>query len=402
MSSSDYPASIGDTMIPNSDVLPTPDSITLLVCGQGHLASKQFSRNESGDIVKLGYNSGTHFGVTERTVAGIGALSMLLSAMEYLPNVFVIRGKLLNPPAPEKGIRRLNENFTTPETGRRWVLIDFDKIDLPDRLDLRENVHAVIEYLVSLLPPDFHDASYHYQLSSSAGMGDPHKASAHVWFWLSEPWPDAKLKAWGKAVNDRLGYSLVDTSLFQAVQAHYTAAPVFEGVENPFPARSGLVEKARDGVSIREITASLRPQKRSAGAVEPGPGFEGWLSRIGDHAGGEGFHEPIISAIASYVSTHGRQETDVEALYETVRAAVLSADGSRHSADEIADRASREHIIPAIEGALEKFGDQPTSRRRSRLVPGVAPAPRAESLDSKGAHEKLSNLLRRFISGGAA
>jgi len=384
-------------MIPNSDVPPTPDSITLLVCRQGHVASKQFSRNENGDIKKLGYDSGTYFAVRECEVAGIRALSQLLTDIEHLSSVLVIRGRVLNPPAPAKGIRRLKANFATAEPGHRWLLIDFDKIEKPDGLNLRESAQAVIEYLVSLLPPEFHDVSYHYQLSSSAGMGDPRKVSAHVWFWLSQPWTDKRLKSWGKLANARAGCKLIDLALFGAVQPHYTAAPIFRGIDDPFPIRSGLVEKARDVVSIQEIEVPVRREKRSTTAVEVGPGFEGWLAKIGDHPGGEGFHGPIISAIASYVSTHGREGTDVESLYETVRAAVFSADGNRHSADEIANRASREHIVPAIEGALQKYGDIPPARRKAQVVPGLHAHFAGDSGTAGRATEQLLAALATVI-----
>jgi hypothetical protein len=107
-----------------------------------------------------------------------------------MPNVLVIRGK----PAPSlnlKGaVRRLKKNFATSPQGRWWILIDFDKIPLPSGLSVTRNAKVVAGHLVSLLPEEFYDASYHYQLSSSAGLKNPDVASMHIWFWLAQPWPE--------------------------------------------------------------------------------------------------------------------------------------------------------------------------------------------------------------------
>ena len=380
---------------------PAEDSMTILVCAPSYTASKKFVDDGKGGIQKVDYNAGMYFGVMEKPISDIQTLSKWLLALEGMPNAFVIRGKLIDPPAPDTGIQRLKLNFATPAGGRRWALIDFDKIPLPEGLYLAKDTPAVIEHLVSLLPAEFHDCSYHYQLSSSAGMGGSDKVSAHVWFWLTDPWPDDKLNSWAKAIKEKVGYKLVDPALFNDVQAHYTAAPVFDGVDNPFPVRSALVEKAKDAVSIKQIDVpvSVSSLSNNSGPIESGPGFDGWLARIGDHPGGEGFHEPIIKAIASYVSTHGREGTNKEVLFETIRRRVLAADRSRHDDDYVENTmASREHIIQAIDGALKKYGDQPSSRRRSRVVDKgvVAPAVRPV-VSAEDARKNLSSLLDTII-----
>ena len=223
--------------------------------------------------------------------------------------------------------------------------------------------------------------------------------SAHVWFWLSAPWSDAKLKTWAKTVNGHAGSKLIDTALFNDVQAHYTAAPIFEGVADPFPKRSALVKKANDAVSILEIKLPDHPAQERSGPFESGIGFEGHLSRIGDHPGGDGFHIPIITAIASYVSTNGSDGTNIETLYETVRDRVLAADRSNHDDAYVKGMASREHIMQAIQGALQKYGNQPASRRRARVVKGMAPPALQAPLCAAEAHKKLSEALDSIIGG---
>jgi hypothetical protein len=376
------------------------DSITALSSMEG-TASKRFFRDESGEVRRENFNAGMFFKGKVFPVSNILDLSTALRVIEEFPTALVIRGAPLTHVDLDKPNRRIMENFKTPKIGRHWVLIDFDKIEMPDALDLSRDTPAVMEHLVHLLPAEFHDCSYHYQLSSSAGMGDPSKVSAHIWFWLSEPWTDERLKEWGNALNTDAGFTLVDTRLFQDVQAHYTAAPQFDNVANPFPIRSALVLKANDEVTIKPITSHLLPPvARSTGYLNAGPGFEGWLGRIGDHPGGMGFRQPILRATASYVALHGRAGTDVEALCQTIQKRVLEADRSAHSDEEIAERASRENIIPAIKGALAKYGDQTSSRRRSRIRTNDLPIKPSASLSRDEADNQLSASIKTILSIG--
>ena len=112
--------------------------------------------------------------------------------------------------------------------------------------------------------------------------------------------------------------------------------------------------------------------------------------------GGDGFHKPIIRAVASYVTTHGSEATDVEALYELVRGRVLEADSSAHDAAYVEQMASRDHIVPAIEQAIVKFG-KPDPRRKSRQIPGVAPHFKTKPRDAGESSAMLKNLVDGFF-----
>jgi hypothetical protein len=336
-------------------------------------------------------------------VSNLAELSSALTTLESMPNCFVIRGA----PAPgldcTRAQQRTKTNFQTPVRGGHWVLIDFDKVPLPDALRLADGVAAVCEYLITLLPPEFHHASYHWQLSSSAGIGDPSVVSMHLWFWLDRPIPDAYLKAWGSAWNAAnkhrvAGKSIIDTRLFNDVQAHYTAAPTFVGMADPFPVRSGLVRKSVDVVAIKLPPRSDKRERLDGVdcAILKARGFEAILAEIGDHAGGSGFHDPIIRAVASYASTQGRGNTDTEALYEAVRARVLAADRSAHNDAYIEKMASREHIVPAIEQALEKFGGA-SPRRKSRKIEGLAPHFSGKPESAATASMRLRGLVEAFF-----
>jgi hypothetical protein len=270
-------------------------------------------------------------------------------------------------------------NFKTPPQGRYYLEIDVDKLPLPKGWTLNPaSISKICEHIVHQLPPEFHEASYHWQLSSSAGVFDKSTVSAHFWFWLASPVPDAALKAWAKHVNAGVGFKLIDPVLFQHVQAHYVAAPLFKGMANPFPTRSGLVTKAFDSVDLQLPTPVAVSQAASAAPsgsfnAGGGSGFDYHLSQIGDHPGGDGFHMPIVQAAASYVSGHGTDGTDVEVLFSVIQKRVLSADASKHSKSEVEDRAGREHIMSAITSALHKYGDAASQHRKTRRLVGLTP-----------------------------
>lgn len=361
---------------------PGGDFVTILMTRPEKTATKRFTMTAAG-IATQSYDAGHLFGVLPSyRVRDIFDLSNLLLVLEQWPNLLVVRGALRDAAFVGGWMQRTGDNtgtgnFQTPADGHHWIQIDFDKIRLPKDMSLKSDPVGAGEHLVSLLPREFQGTSYHATLSSSAGMGDPAIVSMHIWFWLERLVPDESLKDWAKSVNRKAGFKLIDHMLFQHVQAHYTAAPIFDGVTDPFPVRSWCIEKKRR--SVRLLLPS--PARRAAKAVGEGPSaapasstssFERRLAAIGDHADGEGFHLAIVAAAASYVGTNGEQGTDVELLYMLIRDRVLTADSTHHDTAYVADMASREHIIPAIESAMKKFGATPR-RQKTKLYKGVKP-----------------------------
>lgn len=378
-----------------------PDTITVLFSLEG-TASKRFYRDNNGVVQSEPYNAETWFDATVCPVSSLADLSEVLLMVEKYPRTLVIRGA----PLPKKvhqlqRIRRLNINFETPTAGLRWVLIDFDKTDMPPGMRFDVDRGAALEYLVSLLPEEFHDCSYHYQLSSSAGVKDEGKLKAHIWFWLTEPWTNLALKSWAGAVNTLAGCKLIDLALFQDVQAHYTAAPVFgPGVEDPFPVRSGLIQKATDAVTIRALPVSeTAPKAEASERFETGIGFEGWMALMGDHEGGGGFLKVILRATASYASTTAVEDRDAEALLERIQSAVRRADHSAHRPEEIDARADRKYIMPMIKSAFKNFQPR-TIRRKTRYVEGLEAEPAGAELSAMDGKIALSVALKAIIGAG--
>lgn len=308
------------------------DYVTILMTRPGRRACKRFVRK--GTVtVKEDYQAGWEFGVLEPfPVSNIMELSNLLLALEALQEMFVVRGAPYDTDLIGSWVRRkgsgqgddFHGNLETPAAGRRYLEIDVDAYPLPDNQSMDDGAECISEYLIQQLPREFHEVCYHYQLSASAGMGNPKVVSMHLWFWLACPIPDQQLKAWAAEVNRATSIKLIDTALFQHVQVHYTAKPIFDGVDDPFPVRSGLVVKKNGEVALdltnQAVTATV-PRKKLPNAppiARPpiaGSGFEFRLSQIGDHAGGSGFRSAVLRAAASYVATYGRDDTDPDELY---------------------------------------------------------------------------------------
>lgn len=210
-------------------------------------------RHATAKVTKIWKADGTieagadakYFILKEYPVASIGDLSKLLSDLEGDPHAGIIRGKYKGY---EHSLR------VEPETKRNRVMrrkglyydqsvcllcVDVDNFKTTKN-PLVDPWGACDEFILTSLPQCFHGVTYHFQLSSSAGH--PSKPArglrVHIWFWLKTPYTSAQLRAWAVATDFK-----GDKALFDPIQLHYTAAPVFEdGVDNPVRVRSGLVQ----------------------------------------------------------------------------------------------------------------------------------------------------------------
>lgn len=211
--------------------MPSTDTLTIL----RHTTIKLTKTwRQDGSIES--YGKAKHFELVERRVDGIHALSAVLREIETDPHAAVIRGEYCGDRSSRKKIVRQKCNFL--DAPRHYLMLDFDgyKTRRNWRADPAGTVRECIE---NSLPAMFHGVSVHWQLSASAGH--PSKGDGlrvHVWIWSNIPYTSAQLRKWADAVE-----LPCDHSLFDSVQLHYVAAPVFEeGVADPIKCRSGLLE----------------------------------------------------------------------------------------------------------------------------------------------------------------
>uniref|UniRef100_UPI002AB73221 hypothetical protein n=1 Tax=Paraburkholderia tropica TaxID=92647 RepID=UPI002AB73221 len=163
-----------------------------------HPLNKRFKLDENGEVKKDNYQNAFLYDAETTTVSGIEELARVIAVCSAATNRILIRG------SPAKGIhkrvQRLEHKFPEHPEGTPWVMLDFDDVALPDgfaplSLD-------AIEWVITKLPPEFHEASYFYQHSASAGIlrsdGTPLKSglNVHLVFWLNRRIPGKTLSAY--------------------------------------------------------------------------------------------------------------------------------------------------------------------------------------------------------------
>ena len=126
------------------------------------------------------------------------------------------------------------------------------------------NAHAldVVKHAVTHLPPEFATANCWWQFSSSMGMKPGIRL--HLWYWLHRAIDENEAKTW-------LASYPVDLALYNPVQPHYVAKPVFEdGIADPVTARSGLLDPTKtmsDTVAVPNSFPPINANRPSRGAV---------------------------------------------------------------------------------------------------------------------------------------
>ena len=140
---------------------------------------------------------------------------------------------------------------TFAAAAHHWLAIDLDQVGCPDRTDPVTDPEGAIEYLISQLPPEVGEASCWWQFTSSQSLRGHTGLSARVWYWSGEQLDDGALARWAEEVNARAGRRLVDPALYSPVQAHYVCSPLFRGMADPIPVRSGIRCGLLDKVTLR-------------------------------------------------------------------------------------------------------------------------------------------------------
>lgn len=257
------------------DLAPANEAMPLVVLGDVDFVTvlrskKPLTKTWKQDGTIGSYSNALIYTVEERHIESFNDLRMVLSGLENEANACVIRGKLrndwldiLSANLPVWNADRiaggkteiiLNDNEVLrrkdlfADAPHRWCMVDIDGFPMIPG----ESVESAIERYLKTIDGDMAVTQYYYQLSSS--FGHPTKEGilkAHLWFWLDRKLTSAELKRWGKGVNSNNGQNLVDVSLYDEIQIHYTAKPIFDGgVTKPDIERSGLYESFQDELTL--------------------------------------------------------------------------------------------------------------------------------------------------------
>jgi hypothetical protein len=278
------------------------DFVTVITAAERLLMTKRIVRGHAGPVVRDYDNAKKFDFTTVEIAAGLEGLAKVLDGLT--PRQCIVLGQHIDG-APTHNARRLlhprpeeGEVATLEEAAHHWLPIDLDAIECPSGLDPIANPETAVAYVVrSILPPEMHEAAVYWQLTS--GTGFKPGIRMRLVFWCDRPLTGAEVKRW------LAGRGGVDGSIYAANQPIYFARPIFDGVEDPVPRRSGICAGSRWAVSppanIPEAPARLGDGSAGGATV----GYETWCRRIGDHAEGEGFFAPIKSAAASWIATNG-------------------------------------------------------------------------------------------------
>ena len=181
-------------------------------------------KQEGNKLVKAYQRPAYRFDHKAVEVDSLLTLSNQLKQLESRKDCLVIRGQLIAGRASQSIRRTLKasagEEPNFEHCSQQWCLIDIDDLPLPEHLsDYQNNKAEIVDFAVSHLPEQFRNVQCWYQFSSNMGIKQG-KVRLHLWYWLSRPCSDAEMKGW-------LQESPVDLALFNPVQMHYTANPVF-------------------------------------------------------------------------------------------------------------------------------------------------------------------------------
>ncbi len=409
---------------------PVLDSVTILrpLLTRMRLA-KEYSLAPSGQVVRRVWPLAKRYRAICKPVAGIHDLLAALQAIEPNPAVCIIRGEPIEGADLENTARKARKNGGAfADVPRRWVMLDLDHVRLPASASVLadpQDAARIVLDLVTSHVPELEGVSAVVQFSSSAGIGDLAEAEAvaglpprwadvvkpgagigaHIWFWLTEAVGEAELDRWAKAVNERVGDKLIDPATLRTVQPLFTAAPIFAAplVDPLAGRRTWLIEGDADAATldIPPIPARGAAASRTSGASgHASRGYQGSLDAIGPG----GFHDPINSAIASFIATNW-PDPDTAALKAALAERILAADPGPRPADAIARYASDAYlngIIAWTMGREQDKRDALAAASRAAAAAPIAPTYPDRGVSLAEANATAAAAIAAFAARSAA
>jgi hypothetical protein len=349
-------------------IVETADRVTVLRAKAGKLLTKRWTRF-GGKLQETAYDKAWRFTATEHRVSNVRTLGELIQKISADPHSAVVRGAIADGANRSDLLRRARPRGSVPATllpkRRYWLALDIEKIDCPPNIDLVCEPDRTAEHAISLLPPAFHEVTCFWQFTG--GHGVKPGIRLRLWYWANRLTSDEELRRW---LGERVRQDGVpppqwprrwpiDPVLFNPIQLHYTAAPIFDGLSDPVLLRCGWRHGLEDVVVLPDLApAEVRRWHSSTSnpSTEPGLGYEGWRARIGDHVGGDGFFRPIKSAIGAYFAAN-TAHADTEWLIQDLAAVIRERQSDRPDAyieERLRDLPNAAVAIQAMQGSREE------------------------------------------------
>lgn len=230
--------------------------LTVLLAEPGKAATKTHKWNgEAWETI--GFDAGWLFKSMEsRPLRSLEDLEDTLIQLSRIDRAMVIRGDLIDSFAMEiepgrrvssEPVRRLMYE-RIDERGNVWdpSFVDCDRTWLAIDIDGAPGAHArapkdydrCAQWIQrTYLPSWLQDVGAVYQWSASSGVRPWDTLSIHLWFLLDRPVCSASLREWFSAHAE--DYEVIDRTLYNPVQVHYVANPLFDGAPDPIQRRIG-------------------------------------------------------------------------------------------------------------------------------------------------------------------
>ena len=358
-----------------------PGGVTILRAENRRPLTKSYAIAPNGTVKKVAGANVSKFRVELEHVANIHDLHRLVVRLDGEPDAVIIRGAPLVTTNLQATLRRSKPSkdkrtgeiipASFGDTPRAWAMLDLDGVTLPAGMSVLSDPEDVAQFLVEMVvgfAPELEGVTAVVGFSSSAGItelaeaervaGLParwdavakpgNRVGGHVFFWLKSPQESAALKRWADKVNADAGGKLIDPALFQAIQLHFTARPIFgQGLRDPLAGRRVVLVKG-----IEDAAELIIPEKPTRGPYVPRQGdgahlvTAGYAARL-EAIGKTGFHREINSAIAAYVAANWPSH-DEDALLQDLQRVIEAADPGDRAAAEIERYADEDNLRARI------------------------------------------------------
>lgn len=231
-----------------------PHALSILRHIHGRM-TKEHRLLRDGSYDTTGYPRAKYFTAETARVTSAEELHEVLVQLNGDIDACVIRGAHTVADPQQRRRRRSANHEDCP---RCWVMVDFDEIITP--VEIRGDFAKMRAHVLSRGPEELRDVSSTMAFSASAGLGEWEKTKCHMWFMLSTPVDNGALKMWAADVLAR-GGEKIDTALFNVVQVHYTAAPIFKNCPDPVGSeRLKFMRGERDAADLSKWQVLYRAQ----------------------------------------------------------------------------------------------------------------------------------------------
>jgi hypothetical protein len=217
-------------------------------------STKIYSVGADGKCEKGEVASSFYFNSSVVEVNDIGELYSVLLDVRQSTKSFIIRGRSVKDELEET--RRLKKYFC--EVGTAWICCDFDSAVIDSSIG--RTSQEAIEYLIAnKLPTCFHNVSYVYQWSASAGLehnGVPIKkgTNVHLFFYLDKLVDNVEFKTWFAA---EIKAKQFDPSTFNTVTPIFVGSHIIkdDAIVDVIPSdeKFGIVLKDQLEIAVPEI-----------------------------------------------------------------------------------------------------------------------------------------------------